>query len=211
MAFAQRYGLWALVAGASDGGGRAFVEALAQRGLNVAMLARRENLLRELSAEGQQRYGVQTRILAIDLANMDAAQQVVSAIADIKVGFLVYCAGADANYSPFLEAPLAVAEAMLQRNCYLPLQLCHHLAPAMVNRGRGGIVILGSGAGFAGAGNMVVYGASKAFDMVFAEALWCELKPKGVDVLGLILGETDTPALRRLRHKLDWQKRRMKR
>ena len=49
---------------------------------------------------------------------------------------------------------------------------------------------------------MVAYSASKAFDMVFAEALWCELKPRGVDVLGLILGETDTPALRRLRYKL---------
>ena len=47
---------------------------------------------------------------------------------------------------------------------------------------------------------MVAYAASKAFDMVFAEALWGELKPNGVDVLGLILGETDTPALRRLRH-----------
>lgn len=45
---------------------------------------------------------------------------------------------------------------------------------------------------------MVAYGASKAFDMVFAEALWAELHDKGVEVLGLILGKTDTPALRRL-------------
>jgi short-subunit dehydrogenase len=47
---------------------------------------------------------------------------------------------------------------------------------------------------------MVAYGATKAFDMVFAEALWSELHDKGVDVLGLILGKTDTPALRRLEH-----------
>jgi len=69
----------------------------------------------------------------------------------------------------------------------------------MAERGRGGVVIFGSGAGFAGASNMVAYCASKAYDMVFAEGLYCELKPKGVDVLGLILGETDTPALRKLR------------
>jgi short-subunit dehydrogenase len=68
----------------------------------------------------------------------------------------------------------------------------------MVARGTGGIVVFGSGAGFVGAPNMVAYGASKAFDMVFAEALWSELHDKGVDVLGLILGKTDTPALRRL-------------
>jgi short-subunit dehydrogenase len=68
----------------------------------------------------------------------------------------------------------------------------------MVQRGTGGIVVFGSGAGFAGAPNMVAYAATKAFDMVFAEALWSELHDKGVDVLGLILGKTDTPALRRL-------------
>jgi short-subunit dehydrogenase len=71
----------------------------------------------------------------------------------------------------------------------------------MVARGRGGIVLFGSGAGFAGAPNMVAYGASKAFDMVFAEALWAELRDTGVDVIGLILGKTDTPALRTLEHK----------
>jgi short-subunit dehydrogenase len=45
---------------------------------------------------------------------------------------------------------------------------------------------------------MVAYGASKAFDMVMAEALWAELRGSSVDVLGLVLGVTDTPALRRL-------------
>lgn len=72
----------------------------------------------------------------------------------------------------------------------------------MVERGRGGIVVFGSGAGFVGAPNMVAYAASKAFDMVFAEALWTELHDKGVDVLGLILGKTDTPALRTLEREL---------
>jgi short-subunit dehydrogenase len=70
----------------------------------------------------------------------------------------------------------------------------------MVQRRSGGIVLFGSGAGLAGGPNMVAYGATKAFDMVFAEALWSELHDKGVDVLGLILGKTNTPALRRLEH-----------
>ncbi len=81
----------------------------------------------------------------------------------------------------------------MYRNCVVPMQLCHHFAPAMVDRGRGGIVIFGSGAGLAGGPNMVAYGATKAFDMVFAEALWSELHDKGIDVLGLILGKTNTP------------------
>ena len=144
------------------------------------------------------RTGVQTRTLAVDLADPDASTAIAEATADLDVGFLVYCAGADPNFEPFLAAPIGAAEAMVQRNCVVPMQLCHHFAPGMVERGRGGIVIFGSGAGLAGGPNMVAYSASKAFDMVLAEALWAELHDKGVDVLGLILGKTDTPALRRL-------------
>ena len=59
-------------------------------------------------------------------------------------------------------------------------------------------MLLTSGGGLVGAPNMVAYGATKAFDMVMAEALWAELHDRGVDVLGLVLGLTDTPALRRL-------------
>jgi len=199
MNFAQKYGPWALVAGASEGVGARFAEGLAERGLNVVLLARRQLVLDEVAAGIEQRHGVHTRSLAIDLAQVDAAARVMAGVADLEIGFLVYCAGADPNYRPFLASSLETAESMVHRNCTVPMQLCHHLAGPMAERGRGGIVIFGSGAGFAGSPNMVAYGASKAFDMVFAEALWSELKQKGVDVLGLILGETDTPALRRLR------------
>ena len=88
---------------------------------------------------------------------------------------------------------------MVHRNCTVPVQMCHHFAGPMAARGRGGIIVLSSGAAFVGAPNMVIYGGSKAFDVVFTEALWAELHPRGVDVLSLVLGETDTPALRRLR------------
>ncbi len=200
MTFASKYGPWALVAGASDGVGAAFAEGLAERGLNVVLLARREAMLDEVAAGITERSEVQTRTLAIDLACSDAAAQVVRATADLEIGFLVYCAGADPNFQPFLANSIETAEAMVHRNCLVPMQLSHHFAQPMVDRGRGGIVLFGSGAGLAGGPNMVAYGATKAFDMVFAEALWSELRDKGVDVLGLILGKTDTPALRRLEH-----------
>jgi len=197
--FTDRYGPWALVAGASEGVGRVFAETLAERGLNVVLLARRQQVLDEVAEGIQQRFGVETRTLTVDLSDMDAAAQVVNGVSDLEIGFFVYCAGADPNYKRFLDSPLETAESMLHRNCTVSMQLCHHLCGPMAEKGRGAAVLFGSGAGFAGAANMVAYGASKAFDMVFAEALWCELKPRGVDVLGLILGDTDTPALRRLR------------
>jgi uncharacterized protein len=200
MTFATKYGPWALVAGASDGLGAAFAAGLARRGVNVVLLARRQGVLDEVAAQINSETGAQTRTLAMDLARPGAASAIAAATSDLEIGFLVYCAGADPNFKPFLANPVAEAEAMVQRNCMVPMQLCHHFAPAMVERGRGGIVIFGSGAGLAGGPNMVAYGASKAFDMVFAEALWGELHDKGVDVLGLILGKTNTPALRQLEY-----------
>jgi len=65
-------------------------------------------------------------------------------------------------------------------------------------RNRGGIVLVSSGAALVGARRMVAYASSKAFDLVMGEALWAELHDSGVDVLSLVLGVTDTPALRRL-------------
>jgi uncharacterized protein len=200
MTFATKYGPWALVAGASDGLGAAFAAGLAERGVNLVLLARRQEVLDQVAAEINSRTSVETRTLAIDLAEQGAASAIVAATSDLQIGFLVYCAGADPDFKPFLANPIEAAEAMVQRNCMMPMQLCHHFASPMVERGSGGIVIFGSGAGLAGGPNMVAYGASKAFDMVFTEALWAELHDKGVDVLGLILGKTDTPALRLLEH-----------
>ena len=202
MSFASRYGPWGIVAGASEGVGSAFARALAERGVNVVLLARRKNVLDEVAAAIRADTGVETRCVAVDLARPEAMSVVADETAGLEVGCLVYCAGADPDYRPFLASPVETALGMVQRNCVVPVQMCHHFAGPMVARGRGGIVVFGSGAGFAGAPNMVAYGPSKAFDMVFAEALWAELKPQGVDVLGLILGETDTPALRRLRERL---------
>ena len=197
MTFASKYGPWALVAGASDGVGAAFAEGIAERGVNVVLVARRLAVLDEVAAGIADRTGVQTRALAIDLAEHDAASRVAKATTDLDIGFVVYCAGADPNFQPFLANSIETAEAMVQRNCIVPMQLCHHFAPPMVQRGSGGIVLFGSGAGLAGGPNMVAYGATKAFDMVFTEALWSELHDKGVDVLGLILGNSLRTSIRR--------------
>ncbi|QLL07704.1 SDR family NAD(P)-dependent oxidoreductase [Mycobacterium vicinigordonae] len=200
MTFSDKYGPWALVAGASDGVGAAFAKGLAEHGVNVVLLARRRPVLDSVAAQIHTTTTAKTRVLAIDLATKNAASVIAEATSDLELGLLVYCAGADPNFQPFLANPIEAAESMVQRNCVVPMQLCHHFARPMVERGRGGIVIFGSGAGLAGGPNMVAYGASKAFDMVFAEALWAELHPHGIDVLGLILGKTDTPALRELEY-----------
>ena len=196
--FRDRYGSWALIAGASEGVGLAFARALAAQQVNVVLLSRRQSVLTEVAADLEATWGITTRTVAIDLSESDAAQTIVVQTADLEVGLFIYCAGADPNFTDFLEVPLEAAESMVVRNCLVPLQLCHHLAQPMVERGRGGIILVSSGAALVGARRMVAYSASKAFDLVLGEALWAELHEKGVDVLSLVLGVTDTPALRRL-------------
>jgi short-subunit dehydrogenase len=78
------------------------------------------------------------------------------------------------------------------------LDAVHHFGHLMVRRGRGGIVLVGSNAAWAGTAGLAMYGASKAFQLVMAESLWAEFRPHGVDVLSMVLGATDTPAFRRM-------------
>ncbi|MGX9792770.1 SDR family NAD(P)-dependent oxidoreductase [Mycobacterium sp. MMS18-G62] len=195
---AEKYGPWALVVGASDGVGALFAERLADEGVNVALVARRQHVLDGVANGISEHTSTETRTFAIDLTDPDASQRIIEATDDLEVGMLVYCAGGDPNYQPFLANPVSAAEDLLQRNCLVLMRLCHHFAGQMVERGRGGIVNFTSGAALAGGRNMVAYGGTKAFDMVFTEGLWVELHDKGVDVLGLVLGMTDTPALRKL-------------
>ena len=196
--FVTKYGPWAIVVGASDGVGSLFAERLAREGVNVVLVARRQHLLDEAAQGIRERTDAEARTLSVDLTDADASQKIIDSTADIDIGMLVYCAGGDPNYQPFLSNPVSAAEALLQRNCLVLMRLCHHFAGLMVERGRGGIVNFTSGAALAGGRNMVTYGGTKAFDMVFTEGLWVELHDKGVDVLGLVLGMTDTPALRQL-------------
>ncbi|CAA0136599.1 Serine 3-dehydrogenase [Mycolicibacterium vanbaalenii] len=196
--FAARYGPWGIVAGASDGCGAVFAERLGSQGLNIVLVARRQHLLDEVAADIRRRTGAETRTVAIDMTDADAAQVIFDATADIEVGMLVNCAGGDPNFRGFLSSPVSAAEALVLRNCLMLVRLCHHYAAPMVERGRGGIVNFTSGAAICGGRNLVTYGGTKAFDMVFTEGLWVELHGSGVDVLGLVLGMTDTPALRKL-------------
>jgi short-subunit dehydrogenase len=195
--FADRYGPWALILGASEGVGEAYAHAMAQRGLNVVLVSRRPEALDSIAATLRSRYRVETRTAAIDLSAATAINGIIAATDGINVGMVMYCAGADPIFEPFLDHPVEIPVALVQRNCVVPLQVCHHFSQPMVARGAGGIVLLSSAAGLYGGARMVAYSASKAFDMVMGEALWAELSDKGVDVLSVVLGATDTPGLRR--------------
>jgi uncharacterized protein len=196
--FAQRYGPWALILGASDGTGAAFARQIAACGVPCVLIARRENLLAELAAQIRSQFGVECVIASIDLSQPDACDRIVAAVGDREVGLFVNNAGADSNGSHFLDKPVDNWLRLASINISVTMRCCHHFGALMKQRGRGGLLLVGSGACYGGAGYLATYSGAKAFVLCFAESLWYELRPYNVDVLHMALSTTDTPALRKL-------------
>lgn len=189
-AWVQRYGRWAIVTGASSGIGRACALEAARRGLDVVIVARREDELRRLAAEIAA-IGRASRIMAADLADPDAVAGVMADIADLDIGLLVAAAGFG-TAGDFLAIDTRQELEMIDVNCRAVFQLVRGLAPRMAARRRGGIVLFGSIVAFQGVARAANYAATKAYAQVLAEGLHRELKPLGIDVLASAPGPVNT-------------------
>jgi len=88
-AFGERYGPWALVAGASAGLGETFARLLAARGLHLVLIARRADALARLAENLRDAHGIEVRTEALDLARADLVPAVERAVAGVEVGLLV--------------------------------------------------------------------------------------------------------------------------
>ncbi|HOX44149.1 MAG TPA: SDR family NAD(P)-dependent oxidoreductase [Myxococcota bacterium] len=189
--FAERYGPWALVAGAGEGLGAAWARALAARGVRLVLVDRRPELLAPLVAE----LGPTAEGRVCDLGLAHELDRLLALARERAVGLLVVNAAASPVGS-FLERPPAELEEVVAVNCRAPVLLCHAFGREMAGRGRGGLVLTGSLAGLAGNARLALYAASKAYALVLAEGLGRELRPAGVDVLCCLPGATDTPGFR---------------
>jgi len=198
MSFADKYGPWAVICGASEGTGRSFAHKIAAQGVSCILIARREGPLAALADEISAQHEVECITATIDLSSADALDRIATAVGSREVGLFISNAGADTNSSRFLDQDIEAWVDQVNRNVLTVMRCCHHFGGQMCERGRGGILLVGSGACYGGASFMAVYSGTKAFDLCFGEGLWAELKPHGVDVLNLILGRTDTPAFREL-------------
>ncbi len=193
----DRYGPWALITGASEGIGAEFALQLAEDGVNCILVARREGPLAQL-AERLRAKGVECITALVDLTAPDATEQIIAAAGKREVGLLIANAGADTNGSLFLDNDVANWDRLIALNITSTMRNCHYFGKGMRLRGRGGIILVGSGSCYGGLYGMGVYCGVKAFDLCFGEGLWAEMQPHGVNVLNLILGRTDTPAHRRI-------------
>ncbi len=187
----ERYGGWALVTGASSGIGAEFARALAREGLPCALSARREDRLAALARELEERHGVETRQIPVDLADPDGAARLAEAVDDLELGVVVNNAGF--GYSGRFDRldPDRLRE-MIQVNCVAPVLLTRRLLPALRDRGRGAVLFTGSVSGRQPLPLHAVYSASKGFGLLLGESLAVELAGSGVDVLVVEPGSTET-------------------
>lgn len=180
-----------MVAGGSEGLGYAFAEAIARRGLNLILLARHEDRLKAASTRLEETYKIDVISIAADLADFESVKKSIDAL-NVPIGLLVY----NAAFAPIglfektSEEHLALAAAV---NVKAPLLLAKLLSSSMIERKRGGIVLMSSLAGAQGSPNIAAYAATKSFNAILAEGLWKELKPHGIDVIACCAGAIMTP------------------
>src|SRR6202048_649248 len=190
----DRFGPWALVTGASSGIGKEFARQIAASGINIVLVARRENLLKEVGVEFSKRYGVEHRIIVLDVSREDFIGQLASATDDLDIGLVVSNAGTG-NPGEFLKLDRQLLQATLRLSTMAHLDIAHHFGAKLAKRRRGGLILAGAMGAENGVPCMANDGAAKAYVHSLGEALHYEFKPLGVYVTVLAAGFTNTAVL----------------
>ncbi len=186
----------ALVTGGTSGIGRAIAFELASRGLRqLVLVARDEDKLAETAAELERTTaGLSVRTIGIDLSRPNAAIEVRQQVDrwNWHIDLLVNDAGFARKYvfAEDVEADTSLEAIDLMVKAVVDFTL--RFLPGMVQRGRGGILNLGSTAGLQPVPFSAIYAASKAFVISFSQAIREENRETGVRVACIVPGVTDT-------------------
>lgn len=182
----------ALVTGASAGIGLAFAEALAARGYDLWLVARRTERLREIAEHLAAKYSIRTSVLARDLCDAMQRHDVEALLQnETSIELLVNNAGFGTT-GAFFECDLKRETAEIELNVLALVRLTHAILPRLVARRHGGVINVSSIASFQCGPYNAVYAASKAFVTSFSEALAAELIDTNLCVQALCPGFTRT-------------------
>ena len=182
-----------LVTGASSGIGKELAIQFAKHGDNVVLVARSEDKLNDLAEQIRHDYEVVATVICSDLGTTDGVDRLCNQLKDqsIVVDTLVNNAGFGA-LGKFAELSIDRQTNMLMVNVVALTRLTRALLPAMIERGQGGVLNVGSIAAYQAGPNMSVYYASKAYVLSFTEGLREELAGTGLHVTCLEPGATET-------------------
>jgi len=183
----------ALITGASGGIGEALARVFARQGWGLVLVARRADALGELARVLHQVHGVPVAVVALDLAQPGAADAVYQEVRGLglTVDALVNNAGMIV-YGPFDQTDWGREAEMIQLNLVALTRLTKCFLPAMLARGRGSVLNVGSTGSFVPGPLNAVYCATKAYVLSFSEAVAQEVEGSGVSVTCLCPGVTRT-------------------
>ncbi|HRH65677.1 MAG TPA: SDR family oxidoreductase [Bacteroidia bacterium] len=184
---------YALITGASKGIGKAIASRLAERGYDLFLIARSENLLAELSKDLQQKNKIKVTVLGIDLSTDAAIDLIARKIESeqMQIQILVNNAGYGL-WGRFDTLSLSEQEAMLRINTLTMVRLTYLVLPYLKKQPSSYILNVASTAAYQAVPTLAVYAASKAFVLNFTRGLRYELKNSGVSVTCLSPGPTET-------------------
>jgi short-subunit dehydrogenase len=190
--FKEKYGKWALVTGGTSGIGEEIAKIIASNGINLVLVARREPLLLEKAEFFTSKYNIKVRIIQADLSLAEDYKKVILDTNDLEVGLFVPAAGIE-NHGMMTEVSVDKELALIQLNITSVYLLTNHFAKIMVERGKGGVILVASTIGHVPNPYFSNYAGSKAYILNFGSSLNWELKKNGVDVTVLSPGYTSTP------------------
>lgn len=192
--FKSKYGSYALITGSASGIGAAFAETLAQRGIHPIVVDINAEQAGHVVKDVKEKYQVDARALIVDLSKPDFMRQIVEATKTLDIGLVIHCA-AVSIIGDYLDLPLEQHRALIGVNVAASMELAYYFGGQFKARKRGGIILVSSASALQGSALVQHYAASKAYILMLAEGLWYELRSHGVDVLGLMPGSTETPAI----------------
>ena len=197
-------GMTALITGASAGLGEAFARQLAKEGADLVLVARSVDHLNRLAETLRGEANGQVTVLPADLSASDAVDHMLAEVKrrDLKIDILVNNAGLGV-FEDFLATTFAQQVLQVDLNVRALLALTHAFAPGMVLRRRGGVINIASTAAFQPLAGASVYAASKAFVLLFTEALSLELEKTGVTITAACPGPVATHFFSRMRPTLE--------
>lgn len=182
-----------IITGASSGIGDALARALAARGSNLILVARRRDRLEALADDLSHTFGIAATPITLDLSSPTAGTDLRAAVeaVGLRATSLVNNAGFG-TFGRFIDEDAERVAQEIAVDISAPVLLTAAFLPDLIAAGHGFLINVASMAAYVPTPRMAVYGAGKAFVLSFTESLWAELRGSGVTVFALSPGATRT-------------------
>lgn len=178
----------AIVTGATSGFGKEFSFELAKRGYDLILVGRRENLLKIVASDIEDKYKIKVKIKILDLTNKEKFDLLIKELEEMdNIEYLINNAGHGAECS-FSEDSCEHGEEMIDLHIMATVKLCHKICNQMKKRKRGYIINVSSLASFNVFPTSAMYCATKGFITSFSQSLAMELNKYNIRVQALCPG-----------------------